>query len=547
MVQSPLEKIGYPTLERIYELVDGLDRRTNHCTSFIAGRTAQGTPLKALICGSQVGLGVRHVDDDFHADDRKYAYPVAEGASKIGYLRGKTPQFIKTAAAKPMILLTGLHHPREVLSSLAVLKFIENYVDCNSLYCRNLKMHVDVIALPVLNPDGLKKIDETGDFNLRKNQREGICESSAADQGVDLNRNYAFKFDNQSMGCDSEEYAGPHAFSEAETQTVKRLTDVYPIVSALNFHTFGDVWTHPYNCCADQELDEHSRKAYGSFKFHLGDEIPFAPAPVNKLLGYETTGEADDWLLHEKGIISMSPELGPEDLGFWPSYQLLENISNTALGPIYEVLNRTAPYSFAVSRSQDSFELHYLTWLRICSDDFPSLYCLKEGPKDINVSWMPHETQKRHTVLHENWSPELFASIQIKTSSNWWNEKGRMCLRTEGLDEGRIHLCSEIIEFKNMSLTDRHFFYPVNPKRFKNDTFFIDQAMLPKIPLPKWKMGGETDFRMVITGFALIGMVAPLLSTIWILRKVCAISICDSRIVQHFFWFIKSLYSKFVV
>jgi len=540
MVQSPLEHIGYPTLEKIYELVDAIDRRTNHCTSFIAGRTAQETPIKALICGSQVGLGIRQVSDGFNEEeDKYYSYPVAVEAFKSGYLRGKKPPFIKTVVAKPTVLLTGLHHPREVLSSLAVLKFIENYVDCDSVHCRSLKMHVDVIALPVLNPDGLRKIDQTGNFNLRKNQRV-VCESDFPDQGVDLNRNYAYKFDNESHACDSEEYAGPHAFSEGETQTVKRLTEIYPIVSALNFHTFGDVWTYPYNCCADEELDEHSKKAYTSFRQRLGNETLFAPAPKNPVLGYETSGEADDWLLHEKGIISMSPELGPEDLGFWPSYQLLENISNTALGPIYEVLNRTAQYSFAVSRTHDTIDLHYLTWLRICSDETPSLFCLKEGPKNINVSWMPHEAQKRHTVLYEDWSPESFETIHIKYSSNWSDDKGRMCLRTEGLNEGRIHLCTEILELKNVSLTDRHFFYPVNPKRFRNNTYLIDQAMLPKMPLPKWDVGGEADFRLIVTGFLLIGVVAPFLLTLWILKK-CR----DQRFIQHYIWTVKNTLSKF--
>lgn len=41
----------------------------------------------------------------------------------------------------------------------------------------------------------------------------------------------------------------------------------------------------------------------------------FKNAPL--LLGYKATGESDDFLLHEAGVLAMSPEIGSEDNGFW--------------------------------------------------------------------------------------------------------------------------------------------------------------------------------------------------------------------------------------
>lgn len=38
------------------------------------------------------------------------------------------------------------------------------------------------------------------------------------------------------------------AFSEQETKSVKRLCDKYPnIIAAMNFHSYGNMWVHPFN------------------------------------------------------------------------------------------------------------------------------------------------------------------------------------------------------------------------------------------------------------------------------------------------------------
>lgn len=71
------------------------------------------------------------------------------------------------------------------------------------------------------------------------------------DTGVDLNRNYDFKFGFDEEGsvndpCD-EIYRGQYAFSEPETRAIKDLVENNNIQAAMNFHSWGNLWITPFN------------------------------------------------------------------------------------------------------------------------------------------------------------------------------------------------------------------------------------------------------------------------------------------------------------
>ncbi len=71
--------------------------------------------------------------------------------------------------------------------------------------------------------------------------------------GVDLNRNYDFKFALDDIGSSndpcSEDYRGPYAFSEPETVAVRDFVEKKKdmIVMALNFHAYGNLFIYPFN------------------------------------------------------------------------------------------------------------------------------------------------------------------------------------------------------------------------------------------------------------------------------------------------------------
>ncbi len=71
-------------------------------------------------------------------------------------------------------------------------------------------------------------------------------------QGVDLNRNYEYKFsadDGGSSGAPcSEDFRGTRAFSEPETRAIRDFLLDHPRVKvALNFHAYGPLFIQPYN------------------------------------------------------------------------------------------------------------------------------------------------------------------------------------------------------------------------------------------------------------------------------------------------------------
>jgi len=56
------------------------------------------------------------------------------------------------------------------------------------------------------------------------------CSKNKVEMGVDLNRNYGFHYGQNLDDTDecSESYRGPYAFSEPETQAIKKLIEKYP-------------------------------------------------------------------------------------------------------------------------------------------------------------------------------------------------------------------------------------------------------------------------------------------------------------------------------
>ena len=100
---------------------------------------------------------------------------------------------------------------------------------------------------------------------------------------------------------------------------LKHLVDSFQFITAVNYHAYGDMLTHPFNFAKtnsgaqllkvdDQLFYEELRKKFRFSKF----------GPVHSIMGYTASGESDDWLYGEKGILSMTPEVGSEAGGFFP-------------------------------------------------------------------------------------------------------------------------------------------------------------------------------------------------------------------------------------
>ena len=146
-----------------------------------------------------------------------------------------------------------------------------------------------------------------------------IIRKNNYESGVDLNRNYGFKFGFDSKGssddpCD-ETYRGSQAFSEKETQAIRNLIlKNRKTSSAINLHAYGNLWINPFCYTSDLNdktfFDSNVYDFYAAFHKKLEAEGITTYGNAIKAINYTANGEASDWMLGEHGIISMSPELG---------------------------------------------------------------------------------------------------------------------------------------------------------------------------------------------------------------------------------------------
>jgi len=215
----------------------------------------------------------------------------------------------------PQVLLTSLTHAREPASLTVLLYFLGHLLDqfkagdATASYILEMR---EIWLVPFVNPDGYKANEGLISKVIRKNRRP-TCKSSV-NGGVDINRNFAVHWSNGFNGC-NEEHGGQKPFSEPETQALQKICEENEFKTAMNFHAYGSMLTHPYNWAnrdllpaEDKAVYKEIAKVFGWRKF--GTAI--------QTVGYTATGESDDWMYSKRHIISMSPEVGPESGGFWP-------------------------------------------------------------------------------------------------------------------------------------------------------------------------------------------------------------------------------------
>ena len=181
-----------------------------------------------------------------------------------------------------IILMTGAHHPRELLTQNMIVKIALEHTHKllhsknDDISNRNLS---DLILIPIVNLDGHKLISDAYNYGRdhsveidniffqkthnsipsfdlakykRKNMNDNFCKESkdGVDIGVDLNRNYGYHWTHGEFDDDkecSEVFKGKFPFSESETASIRDLVEREKdfIVLILNFHTYGNLWVRP--------------------------------------------------------------------------------------------------------------------------------------------------------------------------------------------------------------------------------------------------------------------------------------------------------------
>lgn len=222
---------------------------------------------------------------------------------------------------KPGIIFLGTHHAREHLSTEVPLLIAKHLVENRAKpEIARLLATRDIYFVPMVNPDGVE-YDLRGDtYHMH---RKNLRDNKDGSVGVDLNRNYDFRWcqGGASRDTESDTYCGPSAFSEPETQAVRDFVrsrkDNVKIL--LSYHTFSELILYPWGGADEDIPNAKDLATYKAMAGEMGKMTGYRPQKSSDL--YVATGDTTDWSYGELGIFSFTFELTPKSMwsgGFYP-------------------------------------------------------------------------------------------------------------------------------------------------------------------------------------------------------------------------------------
>lgn len=221
---------------------------------------------------------------------------------------------------RPRSLFIGCHHAREWISVevpyLLAVHLCENYPQDGRI--KALLDSSEIWIIPLLNPDGLEYSIYFYRY-WRKNRRM----NSDGSYGVDLNRNYGYKWGYSDEGSsgnpNSGVYRGAGPFSEPETQAVRSLLQQYRFETLVSYHNFSQIIIFPWGYTTEQpsqyDLMFRLSQKMSDFIFQVnGRRYEYGQASDGL---YLTNGDTTDWAYSLFSIPSFTIELPPleETLG----------------------------------------------------------------------------------------------------------------------------------------------------------------------------------------------------------------------------------------
>lgn len=251
----------------------------------------------------------------------------------------------------PAVIFMGGHHAREHVSvevPLGLAKYlIENYNKGN----QRVKSLVDsrvIHIIPAVNPDGLEYDIEDGRYKMwRKNRTP----HGGNVYGVDLNRNYAYKWGTggSSNSKSSDTYMGPQPFSEPETQAIKNYVEAHQNISILlSFHTFSELILYPWGHTYDPISQQQDRLVHETMAKKMATWNKYTPQQSSDL--YIASGDTTDWSYGQHKIISFTFELDPKNTGFggggfYPGAKVIPEVIQKNIEPaLYLLEHADNPY-----------------------------------------------------------------------------------------------------------------------------------------------------------------------------------------------------------
>lgn len=251
----------------------------------------------------------------------------------------------------PAAIFMGGHHAREHLSIELPIFYIDylltEYAKGNPRIQRLVNSR-DIHIIPMVNPDGAEYDISTGSY---KSWRKNRARNNNGTYGVDLNRNYGFGWGGQgaSTSPSSDTFRGPAAFSEPETQAIKKYVESHENITVLlSFHTYSQLILYPYGHIYGDIPVARDRQVHEVMAKKMAQWNGYTPQKSSAL--YLASGDTTDWSYGELKIISFTFELDPGDSGwgsggFYPGAGIIPEVQKKNLEPVlYMIEYADNPY-----------------------------------------------------------------------------------------------------------------------------------------------------------------------------------------------------------
>ena len=338
---------AYLSYEQYISLLNTLEKDfPNHLILSSIGKTYEGNDMPLIIMKSPL------IQKNEEIEERKENNTSHTNTNETVY---------NSLVNKSGILFNGMHHGREPVSMMMNIYLILHLLSLPKSYLHLFLSSTNIYFIPIISIDTYKynskkylsgySIKNIFARKNRKPHKSTTCKED--DIGVDLNRNYDYFFAKDNVGSSNrpcqEDYRGEYPFSEPETRNIKNFVDSHPNLRiALNYHSFGNLIITPFNYLSHKESVSKISKEF-PIQFQMYEDFKNeGQFPQNFLFGnadntikYITNGDATDWFLGVKNILSFSPELGngkKESDTFYPNkITTFDIIEKNLYGGIYAI------------------------------------------------------------------------------------------------------------------------------------------------------------------------------------------------------------------
>lgn len=215
----------------------------------------------------------------------------------------------KEDVLEPKILYIGCHHAREIMS-VELPMYLINYLLKNYGKNRTINEYVnteEIWFVPMLNPDGHVYVEMGNDWRKNRRPIDKDNDGRIDGIGVDLNRNYGFKFGVDSATSDnpqSEVYHGPYPFSENETKFLSQFALQKKFKAIISYHSYSELILYPWGYTSSPCPDDTKFRKYANDMASLNGYTPMQASSL-----YVAHGTEVDWFYNNVSAFSFVFEL----------------------------------------------------------------------------------------------------------------------------------------------------------------------------------------------------------------------------------------------